>query len=99
VAAQGAARAAGEASPPLGAGNDAAPAAPAARGGRGGRGNNAAARGGQGDDDAAAAPARGGGANIDAGELTALVYAARSGDIESSRILLKAGADVNQTTG
>jgi ankyrin repeat protein len=31
--------------------------------------------------------------------LTPLVYAARSNDIESARILLAAGADVNQTTG
>jgi ankyrin repeat protein len=31
--------------------------------------------------------------------LTALVYAARSNDIESARVLLDAGADVNQTTG
>jgi ankyrin repeat protein len=33
------------------------------------------------------------------GELTALVYAVRSNDITSVRILLDAGADVNQTTG
>jgi ankyrin repeat protein len=33
------------------------------------------------------------------GELTALVYAVRSNDIESVRILLDAGADVNQVTG
>ncbi|HEX4997140.1 MAG TPA: ankyrin repeat domain-containing protein [Terriglobia bacterium] len=92
VAAQGAARAAGEASPPLGAGG---------RGARGARGNGAA-RGagqgaGQGDDDAA--PPRGGNQPIDAGELTALVYAARSGDIETARVLVDAGADVNQVTG
>jgi ankyrin repeat protein len=35
----------------------------------------------------------------DGGELTPLVYAARSDDIESARTLLDAGADVNQTTG
>ena len=34
----------------------------------------------------------------DGGELTALVYAARSGSIDSARVLLEAGADVNQTT-
>jgi ankyrin repeat protein len=32
------------------------------------------------------------------GGLTALVFAAREGDIESARILLEAGADVNQST-
>jgi len=34
----------------------------------------------------------------DGGVLTALVYAARSGSIESAQVLLDAGADVNQTT-
>jgi len=34
----------------------------------------------------------------DGGELTALVYAARSGSIEAARVLLDAGADVNQVT-
>ena len=34
----------------------------------------------------------------DGGELTSLVYAARSGSIESAQVLLDAGADVNQTT-
>ncbi len=34
----------------------------------------------------------------DGGELTALVYAARSGEIEAARVLLEAGANVNQTT-
>ena len=34
----------------------------------------------------------------DGGELTALVYASRSGSIDSARVLLEAGADVNQTT-
>jgi uncharacterized protein len=32
------------------------------------------------------------------GGLTPLIFAAREGDIESSRILLDAGADINQTT-
>jgi ankyrin repeat protein len=34
----------------------------------------------------------------DGGELTALVYAARSSSIDAARVLLEAGADVNQTT-
>jgi ankyrin repeat protein len=34
----------------------------------------------------------------DGGEMTALVYAARSGSIDAARVLLDAGADVNQTT-
>jgi ankyrin repeat protein len=34
----------------------------------------------------------------DGGELTALVYAARSGAIDAARVLLEAGADVNQLT-
>ena len=34
----------------------------------------------------------------DGGELTAMVYAARSGAIEVAQVLLDAGADVNQTT-
>jgi ankyrin repeat protein len=34
----------------------------------------------------------------DGGELTALVYAARSGSIPAAQALLNAGADVNQTT-
>ena len=34
----------------------------------------------------------------DGGELTALVYASRAGSIDSARVLLEAGADVNQTT-
>ena len=34
----------------------------------------------------------------DGGALTSLVYAARSGAIDAARVLLEAGADVNQTT-
>lgn len=34
----------------------------------------------------------------DGGELTALVYAARTGSIDAARVLLEAGADVNQVT-
>jgi ankyrin repeat protein len=36
--------------------------------------------------------------NNEGGGLTALVYAAREGDLESARVLLTAGADVNQVT-
>ena len=38
-------------------------------------------------------------AGLDRGELTALSYAARANDIESAKILLAAGADVNEVTG
>jgi ankyrin repeat protein len=34
----------------------------------------------------------------DGGELTALIYASRSGSIDAARVLLDAGADVNQVT-
>ncbi len=34
----------------------------------------------------------------DGGELTALVYAARTGSVDAARVLLDGGADVNQTT-
>jgi ankyrin repeat protein len=114
VAAQGAARAAGQASPPLGAGR-AAPAtgrgaAGGRGGGRGGRGATAAAADGTdgaGDftDDAAAAAFGFGGAGRgravvkDGGALTPLVYAVRSDDLDSVKVLLAAGADVNQVTG
>jgi ankyrin repeat protein len=107
VAAQGAARAAGQASPPLGAGRAAA-GAPQGRGGRGGRGGQAAAGavGAAGDDqvdDAAAAAFGFGGRNrapvLDGGELTPLVYAVRANDLDSVKVLLAAGADVNQVTG
>jgi ankyrin repeat protein len=97
------------------AGNPNAPPAADAggRGGRGGRGAAAAAvdeanpdaQDQQADDAAAAGGGggrgggRGGNNVIDGGELTPLVYAARSNDVESARILLEAGADINQTTG
>jgi ankyrin repeat protein len=66
------------------------------------RGAGAAAGDGSGDDDqgdAAAGPPRRGPAPNDGGELTPLVYAARSNDLESVKILLAAGADINQVTG
>lgn len=49
-------------------------------------------------DAAAAAAAFGRQTNKDGGGLTALVFAARENDLESAKILLAAGADVNQTT-
>jgi ankyrin repeat protein len=36
---------------------------------------------------------------LDGGGLTALAFAARQNDIESTRVLLAAGADINQVTG
>jgi ankyrin repeat protein len=46
-----------------------------------------------------AGPGRNRGAReADGGEITPLVYAARTGSIESARVLLAAGAAVNQTT-
>jgi uncharacterized protein len=77
------------------------------RGGRGGRGRGAA-NGDQPDggvdfsnDDAAAAVGlfRRGPAPNDGGQLTPLVYAARANDVETAKVLLAAGADINQTTG
>ena len=78
----------------------------AANGGRGGRG---AGRGGAaGDnanaddftDDAAAAVGfvRGRQAPTDGGGLTPLIYAARANDLESVKVLLAAGADINQVS-
>ena len=88
-------------------------AAPAGRGGgrggpgRGGRGQAPAAGAAvdgadQGDDLAAGAPAgfgRGQAAPKDGGALTPLVYAVRSNNLDSVKVLLAAGADVNQVTG
>ncbi|HET9271276.1 MAG TPA: ankyrin repeat domain-containing protein [Vicinamibacterales bacterium] len=80
-------------------------------GGGGGGGRNAAAgRGGRGrggdganfeQDDAAVAAGifRRGPAPSDGGQLTPLVYAVRGNDLETVKVLLDAGADVNQTTG
>jgi ankyrin repeat protein len=113
VAAQGAARAAGQASPPLGGGRAAGPAGGAGRGGRGGRGGaGAVVPGANGTDqaadftdDATAAAFGFGGAGRgravvkDGGALTPLVYAVRANDLDSVKVLLAAGADVNQVTG
>ena len=100
VAAQGAALARGAAPPPLGVGGGGGNA-----GGRGGRGGRGGGRGGDDvnndDDDAAVAAGigrRGGGA-ADGGQITPLVYAARANNLESVKVLLDAGADINQTTG
>jgi ankyrin repeat protein len=87
----------------------------AGRGGAGGgRGGAGAAAGGAADgqdqtvdfaDDATAAAVGFGGAGRgraavkDGGALTPLVYAVRSNDLESVKVLLAAGADVNQVTG
>jgi ankyrin repeat protein len=82
----------------------------AGAGGRAGGGGRGGGRGGRGaadavdndNDDAAVAAGIGGRrgqAPADGGALTALVYAARSNDLESVKVLLAAGADVNQTTG
>jgi ankyrin repeat protein len=107
VAAQGAALAAREASPDLGTLN-----ALTRGGGAGQRGNGRGGRGGAGagtptgaagddqqDDAAAVFVGRGRQEPIDGGELTPLVYAARSNDVESVKVLLAAGVDVNQVTG
>jgi ankyrin repeat protein len=78
-------------------------------GGRGGAGRGGAAGGGAaGDnanfddftDDAAAAVGfvRGRQAPNDGGGLTPLIYAARANDIDTVKVLLAAGADINQTT-
>ncbi|HVH29752.1 MAG TPA: ankyrin repeat domain-containing protein [Vicinamibacterales bacterium] len=125
VAAQGAARAANQASPDLnqlnsqgdtvalggqGRGRGAAPnaqgnaqagrgAAPAGAGQAQPQQTQAQAQQTQANNNDDDGGGRGRPAPRDGGELTALVYAARSNDIESARVLLDAGADVNQTTG
>ena len=111
VAAQGAALAAGNALD-LSQIRAAAGEAPAGRGGRAGGRGAGGGRGGAvsvptgaaGDDqvdDAAAAVgfARRAPAPNDGGALTPLVYATRANDLESVKVLLAAGADINQTTG
>jgi len=126
VAAQGAALAAGQASPDLGTlraaadgtaapaqGQRGAAAGQGQRGGRGGQGNAnaaaaaAAAANADGTDQADAGAAvgfgggggRGQGTVMDGGALTPLIYAVRSNDLDSVKVLLAAGADINQTSG
>jgi ankyrin repeat protein len=78
-----------------------------AAGGRGGGRGRGGAGGGGADveavdfDDAAAAAGlfRRTPAPNDGGQLTPLVYAVRSNDLESVKVLLAAGADINQATG
>jgi ankyrin repeat protein len=80
-----------------------------AGGARGARGNANANNGdnNDGDDQADAAAAaggggrggRGGGAGADGGQLTPLIYAARANSLETVRVLLDAGADINQVSG
>ena len=70
-------------------------------GGRGGADSPTCAVGDDQQDDAAAAAVgftRGRQVPNDGGGLTPLVYAARANDIESVKVLLAAGADINQTT-
>ncbi|MEI9813582.1 MAG: ankyrin repeat domain-containing protein [Acidobacteriota bacterium] len=51
-------------------------------------------------DAGAVVPARRGAAPVlDGGEITPLVFAARANDLDSVKVLLAAGADINQTTG
>jgi ankyrin repeat protein len=91
----------------------AAEAAPAVRGRRGGAGNAASGNAAAGNAQAGAGAAAAAQANNDdddaevvvaglvgggGGGLTALVFAAREGDLESAKKLIAAGADVNQTT-
>jgi ankyrin repeat protein len=110
VAAQGAALAAGKAldlgdlrafaegTAPAPAGRGGA-AAGAGRGGRGGGRGGATGAAGDDQPDDAAPVFRRGPAVKDGGALTPLVYAARADDLDSVKVLLAAGADVNQTTG
>jgi uncharacterized protein len=101
VAAQGAAVAAGRALD-LGQLNALTNGRGAAAGGRRGGGAGARAGGAGGADDADFDA----GFNpfrrpepTDGGELTALVYATRSNDLDTVKVLLEGGADINQTTG
>jgi ankyrin repeat protein len=108
VAAQGAALAAGN--PVSQILRDDGTANNAGRGGRNGGGRGGAGRGdaatptgAAGDDqqdDAAAAVGfvRGRPAPNDGGGLTPLIYAARANDLDTVKVLLAAGADINQTT-
>src|SRR5262245_20123255 len=111
VAAQGAALAAGQALD-LGALRQVDEGGGAAAQGQRGGAQGQRGAGGAGGAGAAAAGANAGDDNqddgaggfrrpapIDGGELTVLTYAARSNDLESVKVLLAAGADVNQVSG
>src|SRR5665213_2021392 len=104
VAALGRALAAGISTPQLGAVGTTGliPIVPDKPGAARGKGKTGAAGGALDDtDDAAAAFGFGGRrpAPKDGGGLTPLVYAVRSNDLDSVKVLLAAGADVNQMTG
>jgi uncharacterized protein len=70
-----------------------------ARGGGAGRGTAAAADDAADDDDAAANVVFRAAGTGDGGQLTPLIYAARANDLESVKVLLDAGVDVNQQSG
>jgi ankyrin repeat protein len=101
VAALGAALAAGQPIPGLGqlGGVGSGRAAAGAGRGGGGRGRGTADGGDQNDDAFVAAFGGRGPQPKDGGQLTPLVFATRANDLESVKVLLAAGADVNQTTG
>jgi ankyrin repeat protein len=103
VAALGAALAAGQPIPGLGQlggiGSNRATAGAGRGGAGGGRGRGAADGGDQNDDAFVAAFGGRGPQPKDGGQLTTLVFATRANDLESVKVLLAAGADVNQTTG
>jgi uncharacterized protein len=85
-----------------GRGDAAAPAGNGAgRGGRGARASGAGSPDGfdQNDDAAVAAFGGRGPQPKDGGQLTPLVFATRANDLESVKVLLAAGADVNGVTG
>lgn len=99
----GAQGAAGAAARGNGAATGAGQGAAAGRG-RGGRGRGGDAGDGSGfdenDDAAVAAFGRGRGpAPKDGGQLTPLVFAVRTNDLDSVKVLLGAGANINETTG
>jgi uncharacterized protein len=103
VAALGAAVAAGQPIPGLGqlGGLNGSPRSTTGRGGSRGAGGDATGAAGVDQNDDAAVQAFGGRgpAPKDGGALTPLVFATRANDLESVKVLLAAGADVNGTTG
>jgi ankyrin repeat protein len=81
-------------------GGRAAPSPASGQAGRGrGRGGNGGDAGFDQNDDAAVAAFGRGPQPKDGGQLTPLVFAVRANDLESVKVLLAAGADINQTTG